>query len=165
MTLLYRILGYGAALTVLCLAVFYAGVEHQAAKANGADAARLASAEKISSSISANYAIQRSTDETYYATLHKETPSVATTALRISSPLAPVAAPGVDLGFISVWNRALVGPLSDAAGEPLSEADAARPSTIDAGSLLDNHITNAERCVAIEQQLDGLITWHLENDK
>lgn len=99
--------------------------------------------------------------------LSRNVPRV-TTIYRPAPDAAPVPLPACvfTTGFVRDWNTALgIVETSPATGDATddtraaSEADGLSPSDITQADILANHIDNAIRCRAIENQLTGLIDW------
>lgn len=130
-------------------------------------AARVRNAE-----ISRLYEAEKSRSKTVYRTIRQEVPHVVTVYAE-GSASDVVRMPGwvVPVGFVRLWNAALIGDLSDAATQPAGAAaipdpaDNPRVSGLNAADLLGNHIDNAEQYDACRQQLGALIAWHKENDR
>lgn len=95
--------------------------------------------------------------------------SHVTTVYRPAPDAAPQPLPACvfTTGFVREWNTALglpeAGATTEGANQQANEAqgaDGLDPSAVTQADILNNHIDNAFRCRAIENQLTALIDWH-----
>ncbi|WP_052190896.1 hypothetical protein [Chitinibacter sp. ZOR0017] len=100
--------------------------------------------------------------------LARKVPHV-TTVYRSAPDAAPQPLPACvfTTGFVREWNSALglpeAGSTAEGADQQTSKTestDGLDASTVTQADILSNHIDNAIRCRAIENQLTGLIDWH-----
>lgn len=100
--------------------------------------------------------------------LARKVPHV-TTVYRPAPDAAPQPLPACvfTAGFVRDWNSALglpeAGGTAENADQQASEtesSDGLDASAVTQADILSNHIDNAIRCRAIENQLTGLIDWH-----